>query len=297
MFYFSIYFREKILNTISSEIIDGNDIPTEFEEEIVTETCSSSNDSISPTKIHPRSLLIPRAKFKQTLTVNRSLLRPTLFPKQIQPVDIQSSSKFRQTVCLTKPTNFVLNEHTMKIFRSKIKAIQKRKAQAVAREKKKRPQKMPTQKFNKLKVQDKKKVQMKNLIYIGPQKLVPFVDPKCSGEIIRVENADSDVEVDILSNTEEDICETLGGSYNAEEISSTDTLGSLDELNDSELNDKLDRMVNELKEADINTYDLLMSEVCPDNDVILETSNITNLERFFHYEFFGNTSLTKTPER
>lgn len=211
-------------NIIRSEIFDESDIPAEFEEEIIADetfdnfvSANVSVEALSPSPtLHPRSLLLPQneVKFKQRLTiVNRSLLKVNnrstdlKFPvaKTSPKKTIQKSSKFRQTVNLPKPTNFVLNEHTMKIFKN----IQKRKAQAMAREKKKRPPKAKSVKLPAQSLKSSKKVQlMKKKVlknYIGPQK-PKIVDPKTSGEIVRVKKAESDVEVDILSNSEDEIC-------------------------------------------------------------------------------------------
>ena len=316
---------------VNNELIFDENIPAEFEEEVVTISDDNSemfeiqnyNPAPSP---HPRSILLPQseAKFKQTLTVNRSLLKqdyrklgtpstPTTPSTPQTPTPASSShqlncsSKFRQTVNF-KPTNFVLNEHTMKIFKNKIKAIHKRKAQAVAREKKQRPpKKLKEVKEVKVHHRHKKvpplKIPKPNQNYI-PQKPKPIVDPKNSGEIVRVEKAESDIEVDILSNSEEDLViveppvyDELSGSV--EEISVDDPDGSwandmplTSDVDDEETNKK----VQELCETDHDTFELLESLEVPTIEIILEPSNVTNIERFIHSEFFLQRP-TKTPER
>lgn len=297
-------------NYIETEFFDDDDIPAVFEEEIIAddifENDASSKDPTvatmsSSSTFHPRSILIPKSevKFKQTLTVNRSLLRPLNKPNQ--SLNLQVSSKFRHTTTLTKTPNFVLNEHTMSIFRSKIKAIQKRKAQAIAKERKKKPKKMDTTKLkvqnlsSARKYQPTKKAQPKNFIYIGPKK-PKIVNPQNSGEIIRVEKAESDIEVDILSNSEDEIHEIPLENNKVEDVSADDTV-AFEKLKDSKLDDGLEKRLNELKKTDYSTYEHLVSEDFPKIELMLENSNITNLERFFHFEFFQNLSQTKTPER
>lgn len=307
----------------NAELIFDENIPAEFEEEVVTMTsCNdesfenfvSSADSIenisSPYSPHPRSLLIPQGevKFKQTLTINRSLLKTNQRQLETQksavlPIPPSTSSgfsnrsKFRQTVNF-KPTNFVLNEHTMKIFKNKIKAIQKRKAQAAAREKKQRPKKVKRLKVyaGSLKKPTSKKSEPVNYI---PQKPKPIVDPKYSGEIVRVEKAEIDVDVDILSNSEAELPLDDDVSGSTEEISVDDPDGSwmIDvSLPMEDAEDETQRKIEELRETDAVMYQQLISLAIPDSEVTLEASNISNLERFVHSEFFVQKP-TKTPER
>jgi SWIRM domain len=289
-----------------TEIFDDKDIPAEFEEEIEADECYENAfeklKAIPKNLMHPRSLLIPsEVKFKQTLTVSRSLLKsnyrspPVLkFPvvKPNSSLDAQNPSKFRQTVNITKPTNFVLNEQTMKIFKNKIKAIQKRKAQAIAREKRKIPKTAKTPALNLLKKlrknQDKKTIPFKNFIYIGPQK--HKIDPKNSGEIIRVEKGESDVEVDILSNSEEETPFEEISLDDCNSVVDTDTLDTKELDLDKELEERMSEIKDEETLRLLNTIDNHLN-------IVLESSNITNLERFFHPEFFANASSIKTPER
>ena len=181
----------------------------------------------------------------------------------------------------------------MKIFKNKIKAIQKRKAQAAAREKKQRPKKQKQSKS--LASASKKPIVKKTeaVNYIS-QKSKPIVDPKYSGEIVRVEKAESDIEVDILSNSEEDLIITEpfedNTSGSIEEISIDDPDGSW--TND----DKTLKRLQELRETDVKTYNLLQNLQVPNAEMSLEPSNISNLEKFFHSEFFSQRP-TKTPER
>lgn len=291
------------------EIIYGDELDC-YKEEVVSvadgsfdNSSLSSNDNITLTASDPRSILISQkeAKFKQTLTINRSLLKSNQRKLEAQTStesfkehpscssDKQNHSKFRQTVNF-KPTNFVLNDHTMKIFRNKIKAIHKRKAQAEAREKKQRPKKLKHSKT----FPSKKPVKKPEAVNYISQKSKPIVDPKYSGEIVRVEKAESDIEVDILSNSEEDLIIT--------EPFEDDTSGSIEELSvdDPDVgwmsDDKTLKRLQELKETDEATYNLLDNLEVPQAEISLEASNISNLERFLLSEFFMQRP-TKTPER
>lgn len=309
----------------ATELIFDENIPFGTEEvvTIVEETIESfsSSNGVSPPQ-HPRSILLP--KFKQTLTINRSLLKTNQHQLKAQascesPLPSSSKpqpSKFRQTVNF-KPTNFVLNAHTMKIFKNKIKAIQKRKAQAMARESKRRPKKLKQVKpiVVKKSILPKKPAQVP-VNYI-PQKPKPIMDPKYSGEIIRVLKADSDIEVDILSNSEEDFdIGLLAPTYDdADESSneiSVDDSWTLDNSHTQEVDSPVQidgsdspphaddtetiRKIHELGDNDEETFNLLNSCDIPQCEIVLETSNISKLEQFLHSEYFKQ-GPTKTPER
>lgn len=300
----------------NTELIFDENIPAEFEEEVVT-IADDSFDEYEPEGIvslpvftpqpHPRSILLPQSdvKFKQTLTVNRSLLKTN--QRQLETMPSKSSTpstKFRQTLNF-KSTNFLLNERTMKIFKNKIKAMTKRKAQAIAREKKQRPRKVKAAKVHRLKKVSSKKSKPVNYI---PQKPKPVVDPKCSGEIVRVEIAESDIEVDILSNSEEDLIliepqncdELIEFSGSAEEVSVDDPDGSwaneLHTVCDDTQDDETSKKLHELSESDMETWLSLESLEVPEAELILDPHSVTNLERFVHSEFFLQRP-TKTPER
>lgn len=315
----------------AAELIFDENIPFGTEEvvTIVEETIESftSSNGVSSQQ-HPRSILLPKSepKFKQTLTVNRSLLKTNQHQLKAQasfesakssPLPSSSSkpqpSKFRQTVNF-KPTNFVLNAHTMKIFKNKIKAIQKKKAQAMARESKQRPKKL-----KKIKPIVVKKMSLPKkaapVNYI-PQKPKPIVDPKNSGEIIRVLKGDSDIEVDILSNSEEDFeIDQLAPTYNeadesSNEISVDDSWTAdnshtqeVDSVQTDDIDSNLQsedtetmRKIQELADNDEETFILLNSCDIPQAEVILEASHISELEKFVHSEYFMQRP-TKTPER
>lgn len=317
-----IYSDELDCNEIgaNTELIFDENIPAEFEEEVVSsyDEFVCSPEPISATySPHPRSILMPQSeiKFKQTLTVSRSLLKtnlrhlqapkPAHHPAPSSSSAPQSQSKFRETINM-KPTNFVLNEHTMRIFKNKIKAIQKRKAQAIAREKKQRPKKEKRVKVISTVSVKKPTVKKPEPVNYIPQKTKPIVDPKNSGEIVRVEKAESDIEVDILSNSEEELViadlpmeDDLSGSTEDVSIDEPDNLWGNEGpmmLSDPADDAETIRKIQELSETDEATFSLLESIEVPETEVILEASNITNLERFIHSEFFLHRP-TKTPER
>lgn len=316
----------------NTELIFDESIPAEFEEEV--EACTSFEEVdhgfdhllSSPEEYpavqtpNPRSILLSQSevKFRQTLVVNRSLLKTNMHrrpPVVTPPAPTPSSSshfssqrppqqgnqsKFRETVKV-KPTNFVLNEHTMKIFKNKIKAIQKRKAQALAREKKQRPKKEKRPKVVAPMQILKKQPVMKPrppVNYI-PQKTKPIVDPKNSGEIVRVEKAESDIEVDILSNSEEEmtiqadeLCMNIEPMSVENPDGSFEASDSFEELEDSDSVKKL----QDLKESDSDTFEFLESMDIPESEFILFPSVVSNIERFMFSEFFEHRP-TKTPER
>lgn len=191
-------------NAGNSDLYEEHNIPIYFEEEVIAIEDEEPANSISEPKIQ------------------KSISR-----EQIQAKAIQTQKSGSQTGSHT-PTStnfkpFVLNDHTMKIFKNKIKAIQKRRAQALAREKKQRPKKIkiaaqsstiskhstlpslrkPTSSaFPSSVVGGSAARKPSNNFHYKPK---PLVDPSKSGEILRMEKADcDDVDVDILSNSEDE---------------------------------------------------------------------------------------------
>lgn len=188
----------------SDLIYEEHNIPIYFEEEVIAEDEEEPVNSISEPKIQ-KSITVAREQAKTLQTQKSGSQTGSHTP---------TSANF-------KP--FALNDHTMKLFKNKIKAIQKRRAQALAREKKQRPKKIkiaaqsstiskhsthpsslrkqtaiPTSSNSTSSVVRKPST---NFHY----KPKPLVDPSKSGEILRMEKADSDdIEVDILSNSEDD---------------------------------------------------------------------------------------------
>lgn len=185
----------------SSDLIyEEHNIPIYFEEEVVAideEPANISTYSVSESK-YPR-------------TINRDTL------KSNQSKSGTNTGSHTPSNSSFKP--FVLNEHTMRIFKNKIKAIQKRRAQTLAREKKQRPKKIkiqsqPATSFKTQPAPRKPAITpatpltpavqttKKDYFHYKPK---PSVDPSKSGEILRMEKVDSeDIEIDILSNSEDD---------------------------------------------------------------------------------------------
>lgn len=289
-----------IQNKFKSDIglIHDENIPHVFEEEVISiEDCSfekivRANERKTS---HPRSLLRPQAKFKQTLTVKKSLLKNQSRLTQIKstyPMPLESS-KFRQSFNM-KPSNFVLNEQTLKIFNNRIKAIRKRKAQSVAREKKQKGQKskpIEIRRNNKLNISKKPKL---------------IIDTKHSGVIVKVEQSESDVDVDILSHSEDELNLTVDQiSFNEETSRSSEEMlkkksEKISESSSLERQDSVDNEVQKnikmLKTIDKETFSILKSIETPQQELILEISKISKLERFMHSEFFMQAP-TRTPER
>lgn len=300
------------------------EVVTDYEVETFNDNVDYDEVAFSP---HPRSILLPQreVKWKQTCTVklhgqmNRSLLKTNhgklkilkpseeSKPLSIEPPVITKTqslpssstthdSKFRQTLNVKPPTNFVLNELTMKIFKNKIRAIQKRKAQAIAREKKQKPKKVKP-----VKTSITKKVQVKKpqpVIYV-PQKMKPL-DPKYSGEIVRVmKDENDDIEVDILSNSEEETAGNMNGAnyeIEIEEIKADEADDTSNSNTPDSMNESSDRKIVELSETDHETFTTLESVEIPQSELVMDASSISNLERFMHSEFFAKRP-TKTIER
>jgi len=330
---------------VTDDFIFEESIPANFEEEVVTndehyENFVSSTESIAMLSPPPsiadsnRSLLKNsingEVKFKQTLTINRSLLKSNQQSLEALRMSSKSCSsaeppvvlavaavpekvkKFQQTVNFRPASTFVLNEHTMRIFKNKIKAIQKRRAQALAKETKKRPKKeKKIRPANVKKFHKHHSASAKNPEPVKAPVRTPchvYVDPKNSGEIVRVEKnvIDEDVEVDILSNSEDDLmiteepsAEDIDDSF--EDISLIDDVDGVGDVLTffsyaAENQDETASKLQQLKETDEETYQLLESEEIPDKEILLEPSTISNLEKFVHSEFFCNRP-TKTPER
>jgi protein MYSM1 len=212
-----------------------------------------------------------------------------------------------------------------KVFKNKIKAIQKRRAQALAREKKQRPKKIKTvihppvsnKNASSQQILSKKshhqqhhtpaarKPEVLEYIQYKPK---PSVDPKNSGEILRMEKVESDdIEVDILSNSEDDDMDIVevpdlnilpdedddeSGELSVDDPDSSFTTETMPIEQEEETLQKL----NELKEYDEQTYNRLESTEGPSSELVLEPTNITSVEKFMMSEFF-TASPTKTPER
>jgi hypothetical protein len=118
----------------NNELIFEEHIPIYLEEEVVTE--GNFFENVIPTT---NSTLTESKPKNNTLTCDLM---------KANHRDVQSSQSGSRTPHTPKTPSsanfkpFVLNEHTMRIFKNKIKAIQKRRAQALAREKKQRPKKI-----------------------------------------------------------------------------------------------------------------------------------------------------------
>jgi proteasome lid subunit RPN8/RPN11 len=293
---------------VNNEIIFEQDIPVFFEEEIVSENyeddiveSESSEESLIPT-VNVQD--VKETKYTKTLADSLKINQ-----RERQQHNQNSGSHTPQNSANFKP--FVLNEHTMRIFKNKIKAIQKRRAQTLAREKKQRPKKAKTlpppppaqvlKKHHQTSSSSSSQHFPKRPEVLEYYKPKPSVDPKNSGEILRMEKVDSDdIEIDILSNSEDednveiDIADIEEDDESAE-TSIDDADGSFTETvpieNDLETLKKLE----DLREQDAETFNFL-ENTNPPNWLNLDVTNVTPLEKFMLSEFFIGSS-TKTPER
>ncbi|KAG5674332.1 hypothetical protein PVAND_004307 [Polypedilum vanderplanki] len=319
----------------SNELIFEEHIPFFLEEEVVAECVENENEVVLPST-NGRSQenttfnnKLSESKQKNALTINRDSMK--MNHRDIQNQN-QKSGSHTPSSANFKP--FVLNEYTMKVFKNKIKAIQKRRAQALAREKKQRPKKIKTiihppvsnknsnqqslskkphhhhhhytQQHQQLAATTKKPEVLEYMQY----KPKPSVDPKNSGEILRMEKVESDdIEVDILSNSEDDDnLDSVGTSQTIDlaimpdeedddELSVDDPDSSFTtETMPVEQEEETLQKLNELKEYDEQTYNRIESNELPNSELILEPTNITTIEKFMMSEFF-TASSTKTPER
>lgn len=318
----------------SSDLIyEEHNIPIYFEEEVVT-----IEDEEEPANISSYS--VSESKYQKTHSVNRDHL------KSNQSKSGTNTGSHTPSNSSFKP--FVLNEHTMRIFKNKIKAIQKRRAQTLAREKKQRPKKIkmpshpPTSFKTTLPAPRKQaitpatpltptvstlKKQEKEYFHYKPK---PSVDPSKSGEILRMQKVDSeDIEIDILSNSEDDddqvpsyqmpiypeadeddsepieMSDTQQQYEEEYESGNTSNSSSIDEP-DSNLNDSMSvieeehedtiKKLNELRETDETTSKLVESSELPTEEMTLDPEEATPIEKFLLSEFFSG-SPTKSPER
>lgn len=295
-------------------IYEEHNIPIYFEEEVVAEETVS----------------VSEPKFQKSSN-NRDPNKTNQSYKSGSHTPTSANANF-------KP--FVLNEHTMKIFKNKIKAIQKRRAQALAREKKQRPKKLKPmiQQQPPLSVNVSKPPTQSPAI-VKPSLNTNFhyksrpsmVDPTKSGEILRMEKVDTDdIEIDILSNSEDDELEKIpcistfpevgddeeNGSSDEqtdelmagimeikeqEEEEETTSFSSLDEPDgavfvDSIIEEDIKFKIEDLKETDECTMLMLESNDSPTQELVLDETSILPVERFMLSEFFTG-SLTKNPER
>lgn len=279
----------------SDLIYEEHNIPIYFEEEVIAMENEEPANSISEPKIQ-KSITVAR---EQNKTI------------QTQKSGSQTGS---HTPTSTNFKPFCLNDHTMKIFKNKIKAIQKRRAQALAREKKQRPKKIkiavqsssiskhssavpslrkqsatPTSSISTSSVGSLVRKSSTNFHY----KPKPLVDPSKSGEILRMEKADSDdIEVDILSNSEDEDIEPFTSyqmsSYpeieEDEEENDEDDSGSEDNLPSNEKKQEQINNQNEIDEEDEDNESATTSFTSTDdpdgnlNESILDSSNVVNDE-------------------
>jgi protein MYSM1 len=325
-----LWYNDDIPTSGNELIFAEEHIPIYFEEEVVAQETehshfdSTSSASKQDASNNSSSCTVTESRNKKALTINRDALKTSFRERLSSGNQTPQSASYRP---------FVLNEHTMRIFKNKIKAIQKKRAQALAKERKQRPKKIKALPQTNLKssvssikkssIQQQHHTQVayskkpENVDYIH-YKPKPTVNPKNSGEILRMEKVDSDVEIDILSNSEDDDNNGMefevtlpeedeeevevGDEEEEEEESSIDDVdGSFSTenmpLEEQDEEEETILKLNELKENDEQTYLLLESTEPPTNEIHLDLNAVTNVEKFMLSEFFAAKSSTKTPER
>jgi len=287
----------------NNELIFEEHIPIYLEEEVVTE--ENFFESVIPTTNNTLTESKPK---------NNTLTCDVL---KVNHRDVQSQSGSRTPHTPKTPSSanfkpFVLNEHTMRIFKNKIKAIQKRRAQALAREKKQRPKKikssnMTTQTSNKVQISNKKQssqvpvVKKPEIVEYITYKPKPAVDPKNSGQILRMEKVESDdIEVDILSNSEDEDNNVVIGLADLPEEDESGEM-SVDDPDSSFTTEVVsgeqdEEKLNELREDDEQTFLEIDQTEMPCSEVILDPQSVNSIEKFMMSEFFAG-SPTRTPER
>lgn len=309
----------------NNELIFEEHIPIFFEEEVVTEECyvTEENENVVPSTNN--SLNNDTKPKNNNLTLNRDLLKVN------HQRDVSTTSQSRSRTPRTPQTPssnfkpFVLNDHTMRIFKNKIKAIQKRRAQALAREKKQRPKKVkpvttPTIQSNsnnktpsvapsvisRKRTASHHVVKKPEVVEYITYKPKPSVDPKNSGEILRMEKVESDdIEVDILSNSEDED-NTTNVVIGLSDLPEDDESGemSVDDPDSSFTTEEVIPIVeqedvqklNELRDYDEETFLVIENTEIPTNELTFDTMNISSVEKFMMSEFFTG-SPAKTPER
>lgn len=299
----------------NEELIFEEHIPIFLEEEVIASECIETENYVPSSNGRQESnssYSLSESKHKKGITLNRDLLKTNYR-------DVQSQKSGSHTPQNANFKPFVLNEHTMRIFKNKIKAIQKRRAQALAKEKKQRPKKvkiktvLPSTNISKhssgLKKHNSsshnsigvKKPEVLEYIHYKPK---PSVDPKNSGEILRMERVESDdIEIDILNSEDEDNIEIELTELPEEddddsgEMSVDDPDGSFTtETMPIEQEEETIQKLSELREYDEQTYQQLESSEPPTEECFLDPLEITPVEKFMLSEFFTG-SPTKTPER
>lgn len=168
----------------------------------------------------------------------------------------QTACKFRKTINM-KPTNFVLNEHTMTLFRKKIKSLQNRKKKLI-------------KKNSRTNLKKSNPVTNREFNYIAEKPKLP-VDPRKSGEIVRVEKAEIDVDFDV----------------DVEEYTDSSSTHIICDNKTENENLRFADDCKVLTDFDIPSYEL-----------ILGTSDLSFIEKTMHPEFFNDSrSTSKSSER
>jgi hypothetical protein len=266
-------------------------------------------------------------KFKQTLLVNRSLLKsnqrqlqatsellanspnlercvsdisisshssitstlsPSILvssspsPEQIEytqdPQEQCQKTKFRQTVKF-KGENLVCHKQTIKMIKNKIKAMNNKVKPEKEKKRKKKKHKRHHRKSS------NSSISWENNINLLEPKTQTHTNLVNLGEIVKVakDDVDSDIEIDVDSDTNDPVVEDVQSN---KEPSKTDLV----------LVEEEDKRLLELKESNPTLHYFLESCEIPDEEVKVNSSEISDLEKFMCFEFFSGRT-TKTPDR
>lgn len=342
----------------NENLIFEHDIPALTEEEVVTydgdyeisqdyslessesienpktqETDSNTNSSLSSP--HPRSILKVNqghCKFKQTLMVNRSLLKstqkhlqalsPSHYERSVSDISISSSqssvtsslspsilvssspspeiidtttvpeTKFRQTVKFSGD-NLIHHKHAIKMIKNKIKAMNNKVIPSPKPEKERKRKRRKHKKHQRKRSTSRSTFEHNNINILEPKPHSANIIRIDSGEIVKVarDDEDSDIEIDVESDNDYDKLDQF-----------TLPVPSLDPPNPHQNivqipniqqdNEKLLKLM----ETNKPLYDLLASNEIPQEELKIESHQISDLESFMISEFFRGKG-SKTPER
>lgn len=291
--------------TFTEEVVTNDYIIEEdYEEELIDETPPPppQKELIKVNKINPRSLLKnninfkkPECKFKQTLTVNSSLLKSkqsllkNVIPvKQKIPevinkkVEVILKPKFKQTVKIVR--NNVLLDKRLKAFGKK-KPIRIKKAPVL-----KKPRKKSVVLDDNITISHEDTESTKN----------SFMASNLSDIGYKTKNdSDSDIEIDIETDqSQEDENELIKPIASRIEVKIPTILPN---PNNEELKELEEENVDYEESKDLSQCTEQLREILEDvkdpiDEIKLNPTEITELEMFIHSEFFEGR-ITKTPDR
>lgn len=319
--------EEEVVSTYNEDYEISQDCSLECSSETenlriqeIQETDSNTNSSLSSP--HPRSLLKINQtpyKFKQTLMINKSLLKsnqrqlqslsPSNLERSVSSISSVSSSlspsilvssspspevqenppeipKFRQTVKFSGE-NLFNHKKTIKMIKNKIKAMNNKMLPSTKSERDRKRRKRKHKKHQRNRSTSRSNLDLKNINILEPKSPSANLIRIHSGEIVKVDRneVDSDVEIDVESDNDYENSVTIPMdpqlSQNVVQIPNPEVE-----------NEKLLKLM----ETNKPLYDLLASDSVPVEELKIEPHQISDLETFMISEFFKGKGQ-KTPER